>query len=136
MAVLRPLRIEITNFEDGKVDWLDAPYYPHDVPREGSRSIPFSRHIYIDESDFQENPGKKFYRLSPGNEVRLRYGFVIRCTDVVKDEEGKVTELKCTYDPATRGGDTPDGRRVQGNDSVGVRGTRHTDRGATVRPFV
>jgi glutaminyl-tRNA synthetase len=114
MAVIRPLRIEITNFEDGKVEWLDAPYYPHDVPKEGSRKIPFSRHIYIDESDFQENPHKKFYRLSPGEEVRLRYGYVIRCNDVVKDSSGRVVELKCTCDPETRNGDTPDGRKVRG----------------------
>ncbi|NND72099.1 MAG: glutamine--tRNA ligase/YqeY domain fusion protein [Rhodothermales bacterium] len=114
MAVLRPLRIELTNYDEGKVEWLEAPYFPHDVPKEGSRKVPFSRNILIDRSDFKENPGKKFYRLSPGNEVRLRYGYVIRCTDVIKNDEGDVVELKGTCDLDTRGGDTPDGRRVRG----------------------
>ena len=114
MAVLRPLKIDITNYPEGHVDWLDAPYYPHDVPKEGTRKVPFSKVVYIDESDFQEVPQKKFYRLSPGSEVRLRYGYVIRCTDVVKDAAGNIVELKCTYDPESRGGDTADGRKVRG----------------------
>jgi len=93
---------------------LDASYYPHDVPKTGSRQVPFSRELYIERDDFMEDPPKKFYRLAPGREVRLRYGYFITCTDVVKDGAGEITELRCTYDPATRGGDSPDGRKVQG----------------------
>jgi glutaminyl-tRNA synthetase len=84
------------------------------VPKEGSRAVPFSRELYIDHDDFMENPPKKFFRLAPGREVRLRYGYLITCTDVIKDSSGNVIELHCTYDPATRGGNTPDGRKVQG----------------------
>jgi glutaminyl-tRNA synthetase len=93
---------------------LDASYYPHDVPKTGSRQVPFSRELYIERDDFMEDPPKKFYRLAPGREVRLRYGYFITCTDVVKNSAGEITELRCTYDPATRGGDSPDGRKVQG----------------------
>ena len=114
MCVTRPLKIVITNYPDGESEMLDAPYYPHDVPRTGSRQVPFSRELYIERDDFMEDPPKKFYRLAPGREVRLRYGYFITCTDVVKDSAGEVTELRCTYDPATRGGDSPDGRKVQG----------------------
>lgn len=114
MAVLNPLKIELTNYPEDKVEWLDAPLYPHDVPKEGTRKVPFGREVYIDRSDFQENPHKKFYRLSPGEEVRLRYGYIIRCTEVVKDAAGNVTSLKCTFDPESRGGDAADGRRVRG----------------------
>ena len=115
LCVLRPLRIVITNYPEGETDWLDAPYYPHDVPREGSRAVPFSRVIYIERDDFAEDPPKKYFRLAPGREVRLRYGYFIRCVDVVKDPEtGEVAELRCTYDPETRGGSAPDGRRVRG----------------------
>jgi glutaminyl-tRNA synthetase len=84
------------------------------VPKTGSRIVPFSRELYIERDDFMENPPKKFFRLAPGREVRLRYGYFITCTDVVKDASGNVVELRCTYDPATRGGDAPDGRKVQG----------------------
>jgi len=114
MAVLNPLKVVITNFPEAETDELDASYYPHDVPLTGSRKVPFSRELYIERDDFMENPPKKFYRLAPGREVRLRYAYFITCTDVVKDASGGVIELRCTYDPATRGGDAPDGRKVQG----------------------
>ena len=114
MCVVNPLKVVITNFPDDTVEWQDASYYPHDVPLTGSRTIPFSRELYIERDDFMENPPKKFFRLAPGREVRLRYGYFVTCTDVVKDAAGHVVEVHCTYDPATRGGDAPDGRKVQG----------------------
>jgi glutaminyl-tRNA synthetase len=114
LCVVRPLKVVLTNYPEGQVEALDAPYYPHDVPLEGSRKIPFSRELYIDRDDFMDDPPKKFFRLAPGREVRLRYGYLITCTDVIKDSSGMVVELHCTYDPATRGGNTPDGRKVQG----------------------
>ncbi len=114
MCVINPLKVVITNYPDGQAEELDASYYPHDVPLTGSRKVPFSRELYIERDDFMEAPPKKFYRLAPGREVRLRYGYFITCTDVVKDAAGQIVELRCTYDPATRGGDSPDGRKVQG----------------------
>jgi glutaminyl-tRNA synthetase len=114
LCVVRPLKVVLTNYPEGQVEELDAPYYPHDVPKEGSRALLFSRELYIDREDFMENPPKKFFRLAPGREVRLRYGYLITCTDVIKDSSGNVVELRCIYDPATRGGNTPDGRKVQG----------------------
>jgi glutaminyl-tRNA synthetase len=115
MCVLRPLRVVITNYPEERVEWLDAPYYPHDVPKEGSRKVPFSRVLYIEREDFEERPHHKFFRLAPGREVRLRYGYFIRCDEVVKDPvSGEVTELLCSYDPATKGGGAPDGRKVKG----------------------
>jgi glutaminyl-tRNA synthetase len=114
MCVVDPLKVVITNYPEGQVEELEASYYPHDVPKTGSRMVPFSRELYIERDDFMEDPPKKFFRLAPGREVRLRYGYFITCTDVVKDATGKVVELRCTYDPATRGGDSPDGRKVQG----------------------
>lgn len=114
LCVARPLKVVITNYPEDLVEELDAPYYPHDVPKEGSRLLPFSREIWIDRDDFMEDPPKKFFRLAPGREVRLRYGYLITCTGVVKNDAGEVTEVHCTYDPATRGGNAPDGRRVQG----------------------
>ncbi len=114
MCVVNPLKVVITNYPEGRVEELDASYYPHDVPLTGSRKVPFSRELYIERDDFMEDPPKKFFRLAPGREVRLRYGYFITCTDVVKDAAGNVIELRCTYDPATRGGDSPDGRKVQG----------------------
>ena len=114
MAVLDPLKIVLTNYAEGAGEVLEAPYYPHDVPLRGSRHVPFSRELYIERSDFEEDPPKGFRRLLPGGEVRLRYAYVIRCEEVVKDAEGKITELRCSYDPETRGGDTPDGRKVKG----------------------
>jgi glutaminyl-tRNA synthetase len=110
--VVKPLRVVITNYPEGKVEELEASYYPHDVPKTGSRMVPFSRELYIDRDDFMEDPPKKFFRLAPGREVRLRYGYLITCTNVVKDAAGEIVELHGTYDPATRGGDAPDGRKV------------------------
>ena len=114
LCVLKPLKVVVTNYPEELVEELDASYYPHDVPLTGSRPLPFSRELWIDRDDFMEDPPKKFYRLAPGREVRLRYGYFITCTDVVKNAAGEVIELHCTYDPATRGGDAPDGRKVQG----------------------
>jgi len=112
MGVLRPLRVVIENYPEGQVEELDAINNPEDASM-GTRKVPFSRVLYIEEDDFMEDPPKKFYRLAPGREVRLRYAYFIKCVDVVKDETGKVIELRCTYDPATRGGDAPDGRKVR-----------------------
>jgi glutaminyl-tRNA synthetase len=114
MCVVNPLKIVITNYPEGQVEWLDASYYPYDVPKTGSRKIPFSRELYVERDDFMEDPPKKFFRLGPGREVRLRYGYFVTCTDVIKDASGNVVELRCTYDPETKGGDAPDGRKVQG----------------------
>jgi glutaminyl-tRNA synthetase len=114
MCVLRPLRVVLTNWPAGHVEHMDAPYWPHDVPKEGSRAVPFSGELYIERDDFAEDPPKGFFRLAPGREVRLRHGYVIRCDDVVKSAAGEIVELRCTYDPETRGGATPDGRLVKG----------------------
>ena len=113
MAVLNPLRVVIDNYPEGQTEEMDAVNNPEN-PEDGSRKIPFSSVLYIEREDFMEDPPKKFFRLAPGREVRLRYGYLITCTNVVKDEAGKVVEVHCTYDPATRGGTTPDGRRVKG----------------------
>jgi glutaminyl-tRNA synthetase len=112
MAVLNPLKIVIENYPEDKVEYLDAINNPED-PSAGSRQIPFSREIYVEQDDFMEDAPKKFFRLAPGREVRLRYAYFITCTNVIKDSAGKVVELRCTYDPATRGGDSPDGRKVK-----------------------
>ena len=109
LGVLRPLRVVIENYPEGQAEELDAVNNPED-PKSGTRKVPFSRVIYIEQDDFREDPPKKFYRLSPGREVRLRYAYFITCTEVTKDASGNVVELRCTYDPATRGGDSPDGR--------------------------
>jgi glutaminyl-tRNA synthetase len=114
MCVLDPLRVEITNWPEQQVEQLDAPYWPHDVPREGSRTVPFTRELFIERGDFSEDPPKGFFRLAPGTEVRLRYGYIIRCDDVVRDGNGTVTSLRCTYDPDTRGGAAPQDRNVKG----------------------
>ena len=115
LAVLRPLKLVIENYPEGQIEELDAPFYPRDVPREGSRKVPFSRVLYIERDDFAEVPPKGFHRLSPGREVRLRYAYFVRCESVVKDPaSGEVVEVRCTYDPATRGGAAPDGRKVPG----------------------
>jgi glutaminyl-tRNA synthetase len=115
MAVLRPLKLVIENYPAGQVEELEAPLYPHDVPKEGERKVPFSRQLYIEREDFAEQPPKGFHRLAPGREVRLRYGYFVRCESVVKDPaSGEVVEVRCTYDPATRGGSAPDGRKVPG----------------------
>jgi glutaminyl-tRNA synthetase len=112
MAVLRPLKIVIENYPEGKTEELEAVNHP-DNPEAGTRKIKFSRELYIEQEDFMENPPKKFFRLSPGNEVRLRYAYFVTCREVVKNANGEVVELKCTYDPATKGGNAPDGRKVK-----------------------
>jgi glutaminyl-tRNA synthetase len=114
MCVLRPLKLIIDNYAEDQVEELDAPYFPDDIGTEGSRRVPFTRELLIERDDFEEDPPKGFHRLVPGGEVRLRYGYVVRCVDVVKDEKGAITEVHCTYDPETRGGSTPDGRKVKG----------------------
>jgi glutaminyl-tRNA synthetase len=112
MAVLRPLHVIIENYPESQTEWLEAINNPED-PSAGTRLVPFSRELYIEQDDFMENPAPKFYRLSPGREVRLRYGYFIRCNEVVKDAQGQVVALRCTYDPETRGGSAPDGRKVK-----------------------
>ena len=114
MAVLRPLKIIIQNFDENSTDWIDAPNHPKNESF-GTRKVPFTKEIYIENNDFMEDPIPKFFRLSPGNEVRLRYGYIIKCIEVKKDpDSGEIIELICTYDPKTRGGNTPDGRKVKG----------------------
>ena len=112
LGVLRPLKVIITNYPEGKVEEVDVINNPED-PAAGYRKVPFSRELYIEQDDFREDPPKKFFRLSPGREVRLRCAYFLTCHEVVKDGAGEVVELRCTYDPATRGGDAPDGRRVK-----------------------
>lgn len=112
MAVLNPIKVVLTNYPEGQTEEVDAVNNPED-PSAGTRKVPFSRELYIERDDFREDPPPKFFRLSPGREVRLRYGYFIRCEEVVKDSNGEVLELRCTYDPATRGGDAPDGRKVK-----------------------
>jgi len=112
MAVLRPLKLVIDNYPEGQVEEMEAINNPED-PDAGARKVPFSRVLYIERDDFRENPPKQFYRLSPGREVRLRYGYFVTCTNVVKGSSGEVIEVHCTYDPATRGGNAPDGRKVK-----------------------
>ena len=112
MAVLRPIRVVIENYPEGQVEWFDAVNNPED-PSEGTRKVPFSRVLYMEREDFMEVPAPKFYRLFPGNEVRLRYAYFLRCTGVVKDEAGEIVELRATYDPVTSGGQAPDGRKVK-----------------------
>jgi len=113
MGVLDPLRVVIENYPEGEAEELEAVNNPEDASQ-GTRSVPFSRVLYIERDDFREDPPRKFFRLAPGREVRLRYAYFITCKEVVKDASGEVTELRCTYDPATRGGDAPDGRKVKG----------------------
>ena len=112
MAVFDPLEVEISNWEEGKTDWLDAVNNPEDESA-GSRKIPFGKHIFIEREDFMENPPKKFFRLSVGREVRLRYAYFMTCNEVVKDADGNIVKLVCTIDPASRGGNSPDGRKVK-----------------------
>jgi glutaminyl-tRNA synthetase len=112
MAVLRPLKLVLDNYPEGQVEEMEAINNPED-PAAGTRKVPFSRVLYIERDDFRENPPKQFYRLSPGREVRLRYGYLVTCTGVEKDEKGDIVVVHCTYDPATRGGNAPDGRKVK-----------------------
>jgi glutaminyl-tRNA synthetase len=113
MAVLNPLKVIITNYPEGKVEELDAINNPEDESA-GSRKVPFERELFIEQDDFMEDPPKKFFRLGPGREVRLRYAYFITCNNVIKDEQGNIVELHCTYDPETKGGNAPDGRKVRG----------------------
>lgn len=113
MGILRPLRVVIENYPEDQVEQLDAVNNPED-PAAGSRKVPFSRELYVEATDFMEDPPRKFFRLAPGREVRLRYGYYITCNEVVKSDSGEVIELRCSYDPATRGGYAPDGRKVRG----------------------
>ena len=112
MAVLKPLKVTITNYPDGQDEDLNAINNPEDESA-GTRKVPFSKTLYIEHDDFMEQPIKKFFRLAPGREVRLRYAYFITCTNVIKDADGNITELLCTYDSAKRGGDSPDGRKVK-----------------------
>jgi len=112
MAVLRPLKVVIENYPEGESEQLEAVNHPDDAAQ-GTRTVPFARELYIERDDFMEEPPKKFFRLAPGREVRLRYGYFITCREVIKDAAGEVVELRCTYDPATRGGNAPDGRKVK-----------------------
>jgi glutaminyl-tRNA synthetase len=112
MAVLRPLKVVIENYPEGQIEEIEAVNHPDD-PAAGTRRIAFGRELYIEHDDFMENPPKKFFRLSPGNEVRLRYAYFIKCREAIKNAAGEVVELRCTYDPATRGGNAPDGRKVK-----------------------
>jgi glutaminyl-tRNA synthetase len=112
MAVLRPLKVVIENYPEGQSEELEAINHPDDASA-GTRRIRFGREIFIEQDDFMENPPKKFFRLSPGAEVRLRYAYFITCREVVKNEAGEVVELRCSYDPATKGGNAPDGRKVK-----------------------
>ncbi|MCP3967807.1 MAG: glutamine--tRNA ligase/YqeY domain fusion protein [Lentisphaerae bacterium] len=113
LAVMNPIKVVIENYREGETDWLDAVNNP-EMSEAGTRKVPFTKELYIDRNDFMEEPPKKFFRLGPGREVRLRYGYFITCTDFIKDENGEVVELRCTYDPETRGGNSPDGRKVKG----------------------
>ncbi len=113
MGVLRPIKVVIENYPEGKTEELEAINNPAD-PNSGTRTLPFSRELYIEETDYMDDPPKKYHRLGPGREVRLRYAYFITCNDAIKDEDGNVIELRCTYDPETRGGNAPDGRKVRG----------------------
>jgi glutaminyl-tRNA synthetase len=114
MAVLNPIKVVIENYPEGQVETFDAPYFP-EQPERGTRPVPFSKVLYLERDDYREDPPKKWFRLGPGREVRLRYGYFITCREAIKDKAtGEVTELRCTYDPATRGGWAPDGRKVRG----------------------
>jgi len=112
MAVLRPLKVVIDNYPESQVEEMDAVNNPED-PAASSRKVPFSRVLYIEQDDFREVPPPKYFRLTPGREVRLRYGYFVTCTSVVKNEQDEIVEVHCTYDPATRGGNAPDGRKVK-----------------------
>ena len=115
MGVLNPLKVVIENYPEGRMEEFEAPYLPDDPPRMGFRKVPFSRVLYIEKEDFMEDPPRKFFRLAPGREVRLRWAYFLKCEEAVKDQEtGEVVELRCTYDPETKGGDAPDGRKVKG----------------------
>ena len=132
MGVLRPLRVVIENYPEGQVEEFEAVNNPED-PAAGTRKVPFSRVLYIEQDDFREMPPPKYFRLAPGREVRLRYAYFVKCVDVVKDAQGKVVELRCTYDPATRGGDAAGRPQGQGHHPLGLGRPRGPRRGAPVR---
>ena len=113
MAVLDPLKIVIENWPEGETDWLPAANHPAD-PNRGTREIPFGRELWIERADFMEDPPKKFFRLAPGREVRLRFAYLMTCTDIVRGTDGEIVELRCVIDPDSRGGSAPDGRKVRG----------------------
>ena len=132
-----PLKVVIENYPEDRVEELEAINNPEDVPEPARGKVPFSRELYIERDDFMEDPPKKFFRLAPGREVRLRYAYFITCVEVIKDEAGEVVELRCTYDPETRGGDAPDGRKVKGTMHwVSAAHARGGPRGAALRPPV
>ncbi len=136
MGVLRPLRVVIDNYPEGQVEQMEAVNNPEDAGM-GTRPVPFSRELYIEQDDFREVPPKKYHRLAPGQEVRLRYAYLVRCTRVVKDPAtGEVIEVHCTYDPATRGGNTPDGRKVKGTIHWVSASARPAGRSAALRPSI
>ncbi len=112
-GVLNPLKVVLTNYPEDQVEMMEFPNHPDDDTR-GVRQVPFTRELYIDQDDFMEEPPKKFWRLAPGREVRLRYGYLITCNDVIKNDQGEIVEIQCTIDPETRGGTAPDGRAVKG----------------------
>ena len=114
MGVVDPLKVVITNYPDDDTEWLEAPYYPHDVPKEGSRKVPFGRELWIEREDFTEDPPSSWYRLAPGAEVRLRYAYNITCDEVVKNDDGDIVELRCTYDPDAKSGEGTEGPDVEG----------------------
>jgi len=114
MGVLRPLKVVITNYPEDQEETFEAPLFPEDVGKPGSRPVPFSRELYIDQDDFMENPPKKYFRLQPGGEVRLRRAYIIRCESVVKGPDGDIVEVHCSYDPATRSGSGSEQRKVKG----------------------
>jgi glutaminyl-tRNA synthetase len=113
MVVLKPLKVVIDNYPEGQVEWFDVENNPEN-PEMDTRKVPFSRELYIEQDDFMENPPSKFFRLAPGREVRLKNAYFIKCESIVKDSDGNITELHCTYDEASRGGNSPDGRKVKG----------------------
>ena len=113
MAVLDPIKVVIENFPENETESLDAVNNPED-PSAGTRKVPFARELFIERDDFREDPPKKYFRLSPGKEVRLRYAYFLKCEEVIKDAAGEIVELRCTYDPTTKGGQAPDGRKVKG----------------------
>ena len=114
MAVLDPIKIVLTDYPNSQTEQFEAPYFPHDVPREGTRTVPFSNEIFIERTDFEEDPPPGFRRLVPGGEVRLRHAYVIRCEKVVRDEAGRLVELHCTHDSESRGGKGTAGRKIKG----------------------
>lgn len=114
LCVLDPLKVVLTNYPEGEEEWIDASYWPHDVPKEGTRTVPFARELYIEREDFEEDPPNKYKRLAPGRTVRLRHGYVITCDEVIKNDAGEITELRCAYDPDTLDANPADGRKVWG----------------------